>query len=459
MNVPEKAGSEDSPERRPFTEALGSLLLVVGGVITSGFGTLTVLYLVSRIGGDKPSPNVLGFEIAWLIFGCLPFALGVVLVGSPAANRFWRRVLAGVFVLAVVAAMDGEYGPTNWQRVFSGVKLPGTDAAKLQRTIVSPHLEVPMTPGNNVLWCGTFQLAWNEVCGLTGGDIKFDSDDPMIGALNKRGFTKESLDEMSYVALAGFVRDGIHEKIPKAVEEKFHGAFKPRLLPDTGLTPRPQDIVAYACLYKHLSFPVAFERLDDGLTFGGEQVPAFGFRTFKPEREKAYQQLSILDYQNENDFVIELKTSSDGDRLILAKVQPKQTLAETVGSVQARVESVQVQEGTTNDVLVVPKLDFDVTREYSEIERKHLVSTNANVAQDLVVRSASQNTKFEMNEKGVELRSEAEMSIGCAQHVSPPITHRMIFDRPFLIMMERTKAAVPYFALWVDNPEMLVAWK
>jgi hypothetical protein len=459
MNVPEKAGSEDSPERRPFTEALGSLLLVVGGVITSGFGTLTVLYLVSRIGGDKPSPNVLGFEIAWLIFGCLPFALGVALVGSPAANRFWRRVLVGVFLLAAVAAMDGKFGPTNWQRVFSGVRLPGADAAKLQRTIVSPHLEVPMTPGKNVLWCGTFQLAWNELCGSTGGDLKFDSDDPMIGALNKHGFTKESLDDASYVALAGFVRDGIHEEIPKVIEEKFHGAFKPRLLPDPKLTPRPQDIVAYACLYKHLSFPVAFERLDDGLTFGGEQAPAFGFRTFKPEREKAYEQVSILDYQNENDFVIELKTSSEGDRLILAKVQPKQTLAETVGSVQARVESVQAQEGTTNDVLVVPKLDFDVTREYSEIERKHLVSTNANVAKDLVVRSALQNTKFEMNEKGVELRSEAEMSIGCAQHVSPPITHRMIFDRPFLIMMERTKAAVPYFALWVDNPEMLVAWK
>jgi hypothetical protein len=110
-------------------------------------------------------------------------------------------------------------------------------------------------------------------------------------------------------------------------------------------------------------------------------------------------------------------------------------------------------------VLVVPKLDFDVTREYSEIEELRLVSTNANVAKDLVVRSALQNTKFEMNEKGVELRSEAEMSIGCAQHVSPPITHRMIFDRPFLIMMERTNVAVPYFALWVDNPEILVAWK
>ena len=281
----------------------------------------------------------------------------------------------------------------------------------------------------------------------------------MIAVLNKHGFTKDSLDEASYVALAGFVKDGIHERIPKAIEEKFHGALKPRFLPDPKLTPRPQDVVAYACLYKHLSFPVAFERLDDGLTFGGENVPAFGLKTFKPEREKAYQQVSILDYQNEDNFVIELKTSSDGDRLILAKMQPKQTMAQTVGSIQARIASAHEEEGTTNDLLVVPKLQFDLTREYSEIEGAHLISTNANIAKDLLIQSAVQNTKFDMNEKGVELRSEASMSIACAQRKLPEVEHRMIFNKPFLVMMQRTKAAMPYFALWVDNPEILVAWK
>ena len=32
----------------------------------------------------------------------------------------------------------------------------------------------------------------------------------------------------------------------------------------------------------------------------------------------------------------------------------------------------------------------------------------------------------------------------------------MIFDKPFLIMLQRSDAKMPYFALWVDNAELLV---
>jgi len=35
----------------------------------------------------------------------------------------------------------------------------------------------------------------------------------------------------------------------------------------------------------------------------------------------------------------------------------------------------------------------------------------------------------------------------------------MIFDKPFLVLVQRSDAKMPYFALWVDNPEILVSWK
>ena len=63
-----------------------------------------------------------------------------------------------------------------------------------------------------------------------------------------------------------------------------------------------------------------------------------------------------------------------------------------------------------------------------------------------------------MNEKGVELRSEAHMTIACAAQEIPVPKHKLIFDKPFLIVMERADAKMPYFALWVDNPEILVSW-
>ena len=64
----------------------------------------------------------------------------------------------------------------------------------------------------------------------------------------------------------------------------------------------------------------------------------------------------------------------------------------------------------------------------------------------------------EMDEKGVKLRSEAHMAIGCAMEVPPQPQHIMIFDRPFLVLLKRAGAKTPYFAMWVDNPELLVSW-
>jgi hypothetical protein len=54
------------------------------------------------------------------------------------------------------------------------------------------------------------------------------------------------------------------------------------------------------------------------------------------------------------------------------------------------------------------------------------------------------------------LRSESHISLGCSKSAPPPLPqHVMVFDRPFLIMLQRSDADVPYFALWVENPEIL----
>jgi hypothetical protein len=39
------------------------------------------------------------------------------------------------------------------------------------------------------------------------------------------------------------------------------------------------------------------------------------------------------------------------------------------------------------------------------------------------------------------------------------LQHVMVFDKPFLILMQKRDSKVPYFAFWVDNIEALVSWK
>jgi hypothetical protein len=172
---------------------------------------------------------------------------------------------------------------------------------------------------------------------------------------------------------------------------------------------------------------------------------------------KMFEQLVILDYQSEDDFVIELRTKGEGDRVILAKTQPQETLEATVRAVQKRAANPEPTQPREGDVLKVPKFNFDLTRRYAELEGKKLLVKNPKVAADLMVLSALQNVRFQFDEKGVRLRSESHIAIGCSASPPPPPTrHIMVFDKPFLVILERNDADLPYFALWVGSPELLV---
>ena len=54
---------------------------------------------------------------------------------------------------------------------FTNVGLITANQENLPSTTISPTLNEPILPGRNVLWCGTFQLAWNEVCALIGEEV------------------------------------------------------------------------------------------------------------------------------------------------------------------------------------------------------------------------------------------------------------------------------------------------
>ena len=344
---------------------------------------------------------------------------------------------------------------------FSEEGLLETNASELKHTIVVPHLEAPIASEENVLWCGTFQLAWNEACSLIGEDLHFSNEPAMVGILNKKSFKKQDIDAESYVAVAGFVKDDIHGQIVRQLEDKFKGRATARYIPSRALTPRPQDIVAYSYLFKNLEFQVPFERIEKPIVFETDKIPCFGIgEVYTARHEWMLEQFVILDYQSGDDFVIEFNTKSESDRLILAKTQPEATLGATVEAIRKRAANPEPTQPRAGDILKVPKFNFDVTRNYREIEGRRLLAKNPKIADDLLVQSALQNIRFQFDEKGVRLRSESHIALGCGGPPPPPPTkHIMIFDKPFVIMLQRSEADVPYFVFWVGNPELLVKVK
>ena len=310
------------------------------------------------------------------------------------------------------------------------------NAAELKGTIVTPHLEQKIEKGKNILWCGTLQLVWNELCDNNGGPIEAKSHSSIVDILNKRLISKDDLDEGDYVAMAGG-GPGFIDKIFKELERKFGGQACPTLLRSY----EGSDLIAYAYLFKHLPFKYVFERRYHKLDFQGKLVDcfAFPFSHHIANASEVAEQVSILDYKNNDDFILELKTTVKDNQLILAKISPKKTLLETVKNVEKRIKGANPSKLTEDEAMKVPVLDFDILREYNELY-------------ETIAGPVLQSIRFRLDEAGAVLKSE----VVCLGLSTGP-ERSFIFDKPFLILIKRKEARNPYFALWVGNSDLLVS--
>jgi len=369
-------------------------------------------------------------------------------------------LVSGFMALGIIATALADTPPVSHDASFSKEGLFKADVSTLTDTQIVAHPDVPLDPTKNVLWCGTLQLAWNKAIDLVGEKLHFARQQLVIvDLLNQEDFAGTDLDADSYVALADFERNNVEDEIRAALDKTFHGAASPELIPPKPAHPGPDDFVAYAYLYKNLSFPLPFEENEYPLQFGDKSVENFGFTDNREKLPAAvFAQVSIYDYQSSDDFIIKLKTKSPDDELILAKITPGATLDATIAAVLQRMTPDKRETALERDVLAIPKLNFDLRKDFSELEGLVLQpSPNAKIKNNLVLSEVKQLVRFQLNEKGAILKSEAVIAeVGAAAPENPPKFHLMIFDKPFLILMKRANSAHPYFALWVGNPSLLV---
>jgi hypothetical protein len=365
-------------------------------------------------------------------------------------------IVASLAVVIMIGNASAETSTVSHADSFSKEGLFKADVSTLKDTQLVAHPDVPLDPTKNVLWCGTLQLAWNEAIGLVGEKLHFVNQPPMVDLLNQEDFTGADLDADSYVALADFERNHVEAEIRAALEKTFHGAASPELIPPAPLDPGRDDFLAYAYLYKNLSFPEPFED-NVPIAFDGHKVKNFGFFENNSQLDDGvFGQVQIYDYQSEDNFIIKLKTKSPGDELILAKVLPGATLQGTIASVLKRIESQgNIIYASEHDALAIPKLNFDLRGDFPALEGLILKpGPNAKV-KNLQVSAVKQLVRFQLNEKGAILKSEAVIAMVGAM-ASPSKPYLMIFDSPFLILMKRANSDRPYFALWVGNASLLV---
>jgi hypothetical protein len=101
---------------------------------------------------------------------------------------------------------------------------------------------------------------------------------------------------------------------------------------------------------------------------------------------------------------------------------------------------------------LIPVLNFDILQRYSELEGRRISSPSRKLdGKELFV--AAQSIRFRLDERGAVLKSEG----GGAGGFGGMPDKNLIFDKPFLILLQRERAENPYFAIWVGNAELLVS--
>ena len=151
------------------------------------------------------------------------------------------------------------------------------------------------------------------------------------------------------------------------------------------------------------------------------------------------KQFEVIDYRSYDDFVVRLKTTSETDEIVLAKIPRPSTLKNACLAVSQRVRDCQEPlEMEVHDELIIPKICLDVKADFFDKRFR----------KNFHIEEAFQQIRFSLDERGAALQSDSRIHVNCEGE-----NMYLHFNRPFLIYLKEKSRDVPYFAMWVDSGE------
>lgn len=295
---------------------------------------------------------------------------------------------------------------------------------------------------NDTIWCGTFQLIWNDLKNdLAKQNIVFTPQLKVIENLNKETFTANDLSEKYYYKKVGTPSLQLKEEIEKAIKEKFNETSD--ILDDFEWENRdPEDYFLYAMLKKNFEFEKAFEELENGKFGNYENVKYFGIKK-NSESDELRKQVEVLYYNSKDDFAIKLKTKQE-DEVILCKNPKGNTFNEIYQNIAEHKNTYKgnknLQEG---ELLKVPNIKLKEKTEFNEIQNKPFLFSNGD---SYHIEKALQTIEFELDRTGGKIKSEAGMMVNKASGIIPNEIREFAIDDTFAIFLVEQGKEKPYFA-------------
>lgn len=300
----------------------------------------------------------------------------------------------------------------------------------------------------NKVWCGTFNLVWNDFMNdVIGGKIEFeDGPSNLADELNKQSFTVDQLNSNSYYKNHGWATTELKTEIENGIKEKFNENSE---MLDKVEWDNPEGYVLYCMLKKEFNYLEKFPTLDDAnFKDSQEKVKYFGI---KPDTaQTASKNVDILFYNSKTDFAIKLKTK-EGEEVYLYRTTGNGKSFDD--NYNEMIEKSNNYTGNKtwdkNDVLMIPYIKLQDEINYDELCGRFIKGTQ------WYIRQALQTIDFELNNYGGSVKSEA--LIEALRQGILNINREYIFDDDFILYLKESDKEKPYFALKVDNSDVLVS--
>jgi hypothetical protein len=88
-------------------------------------------------------------------------------------KRNFRYGAASLLMFLPIGTVLADAPPTSQESTFHQTEVLKTDVSTLKDTRLIVTTDAPLVATQNVLWCGTLQLAWNEAIALVGEKLQF----------------------------------------------------------------------------------------------------------------------------------------------------------------------------------------------------------------------------------------------------------------------------------------------
>ena len=283
---------------------------------------------------------------------------------------------------------------------------------------------------------------------VIGGKIEFENEySELANELNKQSFTVENLSEEDYFKMHGVATFDLKNIIEKGISQKFNEESKILEEVEWG---NPDGYVLYAMLRKKFNYLENFPTLQ-AKTFGNteEKIKYFGIEP--NTNQDASKNIEILFYNSKDDFSIKLKTI-EGEEIYLYRTSGENKSFEENyhEMLEKQLQYSGNKKWQKNDILRIPFIKINEEINYDELCGKYIKGT------DWYIRQALQTIEFELNNYGGCVKSEA--LIEALKNSISKVDREFIFDDTFLLYLKEEHKEKPYFALKVDNTDILITY-